>query len=122
MTQHETLLVLSPRSPLMVAAAPPVRCRHGRQKVLIPECDLTGRRVDRPSSLPVRSHSGIDTYCQPFKNLLFSNLVILQAKFHVVSTVNLKSAPFPAALVSTINATFFAYFGRDGNINGVHHG
>ena len=33
-----------------------------------PECDLTDRRVivDRSSSLPVRSHSGIDTFCLPY--------------------------------------------------------
>ena len=30
---------------LTLAAASPARRRHGRQKVLIPECDLTGRRV-----------------------------------------------------------------------------
>ena len=42
---------------LTVAAPPPVRRCHGRQKVSNPECDLTGRRVmvDRSSSLPVRS-------------------------------------------------------------------
>ena len=33
--------------------------------VSIPECDLTGRRVmvDHSSSRPVRSHSGISTFC-----------------------------------------------------------
>ena len=30
---------------LTVGAGSPVRRRCGRQKVLIPECDLTGRRV-----------------------------------------------------------------------------
>ena len=41
----------------LAVAAPARRCR-GRQKVLIPECDLTDRRVvvDRSSSLPVRLH------------------------------------------------------------------
>ena len=47
-----------------LAAASPVRHYRGRQKVLIPECDPTGSRVmvNRSSSVPVRSYSGIDTF------------------------------------------------------------
>ena len=42
---------------LRLAAATPARRNHGRQKVSIPKCDLTGRRVmvNRSSSVPVRS-------------------------------------------------------------------
>ena len=44
---------------LTLAVASPACHRHGRQKVSIPECDLTGRRamVDRSSSLPVRLYN-----------------------------------------------------------------
>ena len=82
LTQHETLLVVSPRSmdgpwtralrtlfvyteftrkkvfeQLMLAVATPACCRHGRQKVSTPECDLTGRLEERftLTLLPVRS-------------------------------------------------------------------
>ena len=49
---------------LTVAAGSPAPRRHGRQKVPIPEYDLTDRRktVDL---LPVRSHLGIDTFGLP---------------------------------------------------------
>ena len=58
---------------LMLAAASQAHRRHGRQKVSIPECGLTARRVmvNRSSSLPVRSHSGIDKF--QFKVLFSSN-------------------------------------------------
>ena len=46
---------------LKVGAGYPARRQHGRQKVSIPEYDLTGRRI--MVDLPVRSHSGIDTSC-----------------------------------------------------------
>ena len=49
---------------LTVAAGSPVHHRHGRQKVSIPEYDLTGRRV-MVDLMPVRSHSGIDAFCLP---------------------------------------------------------
>ena len=47
-----------------VAASPACR-RHGRQKVLIPECNLTGTPEEWSiiTLLPVRSHSGINTFC-----------------------------------------------------------
>ena len=49
---------------LTLAAASPVHRHYGRQKVLIPKCDLTGRRVmvNHSSSVPVSLHSGIDTF------------------------------------------------------------
>ena len=37
-----------------------------RQKVSIPEYDLTGRRV-MVDLLPIRSHSGIETFCLPWR-------------------------------------------------------
>ena len=43
------------------AGSPACRC-HGRQKVLIPECDIRVKRATF-TLLPVRSHSGIDTFC-----------------------------------------------------------
>ena len=66
-TQHETLLVVSPGSLHMNTSIENIVCvflnysRYGRQKVSIPECNLTGRRVmvESSSSLPVRSYSGI---------------------------------------------------------------
>ena len=51
---------------LTLAVAPPACWRHGRQKVLIPECDLTGRR-STITLLPVRSYSGINTFCLPWR-------------------------------------------------------
>ena len=42
---------------------------YGRQKVSIPKCNLTGR-LDEQSTitfLPVGSHSGIDTFCLPWR-------------------------------------------------------
>ena len=54
---------------LTLAAASPAHRRHGRQKVSIPECDLTGRRSTWRSS----------SYGEQFKN---------------ETTVNLKSASF----------------------------
>ena len=52
---------------LTLAVASPVLHCHGRQQVLLPKCDLTGRRVivDRSLRLPVRSNSGMDTFCLP---------------------------------------------------------
>ena len=51
---------------LKLVAVPSARRRHGRQKVLIPECDLTGRLEERCTItlLPVGSHS-INTFCLP---------------------------------------------------------
>ena len=48
---------------LRLAAEAPVRRCHGRQKVSIPECDLTGTLEEQFTITlpPVRSHSGIDT-------------------------------------------------------------
>ena len=43
---------------LTVGAGSLVRPCHGRQKVSIPDCDLTGRR-STITLLPVRLHSGI---------------------------------------------------------------
>ena len=51
---------------LTLAGASPARFRHGRHKVSIPECDLKGRR-STITLLPVRSHSGIDTFCLPWR-------------------------------------------------------
>ena len=63
---------------LTLAAAAPARRHHGTQKVLIPECDLTGRRVmvNRSSSVPVRSHSAAAANVSSSKNLLFHKLCV----------------------------------------------
>ena len=95
----------------------------------IPECDLTGRRV-MVDALPVRLHSGIDGFCLPWqrctsvpaptmsssKTSILVNvrtqcsqcscscvetLVILRAKFHVVTSLLSNfdaSVPVPHAL------------------------
>ena len=46
---------------LTLAAVSSARCRHGRHKVSIPECNLTGRLEERSTItlLPVRLHSGL---------------------------------------------------------------
>ena len=51
---------------LTLAVAPLARRRYGRQKASIPECDLTGMR-STITLLPVRSYSGIDTFCLPWR-------------------------------------------------------
>ena len=50
---------------LTLAIASPARRHHGRQKVSIPEWDLTGRLEEWSTITPlsVRSHSGIDNFC-----------------------------------------------------------
>ena len=69
---------------LAVGAQSPARHCHGRQTVLIPECDLTGTIT----LLPVRSHSGLlastECPCTPLKISLPEN----------ETTVNPKSASF----------------------------
>ena len=49
---------------LTLVAVSPARRRHGRQKVSIPECNLSGRLEERSTItlLPVRSHLWIDTF------------------------------------------------------------
>ena len=102
-TQHETLLIVSPGSLHMNTSIENIVCvhtefakknvleqftlatvssachRHGRQKVLIPKCDLTLRLEERATItlLPVRSHSGIDTFCITWQQICASFIVIM---------------------------------------------
>ena len=55
-----------------LAVAPLVRCRRGRQKVLIPKCHLTGTLEERSS---IRSYSGMDTSCIPWRGKIKPQLL-----------------------------------------------
>ena len=59
---------------LTVAVASPVRCRHGRQKVSIPECDLTGRRVTVVCSSSL--HAIANVSCSKTFILVYENNVM----------------------------------------------
>ena len=62
---------------LTLAVASSARRCHGRQQVLIPECDLTGKRSTILSFL-----LGAQCSCS-----CVETLVMLRAKFHVVSSL-----------------------------------
>ena len=80
---------------LTLAVASPVHRRHGRHKVSIPECDLTGRLEERSTItlLPVGSHSGIDTFCTTvnLKRASFIIIMHLQPRLLSGESITLKT-------------------------------